>query len=368
MSRVPHLLNQWPALAAMLISALMIFGNAAEDIDLPDWVFDLFEEGPAMPDTASPPRPEVSLVVSYAPVPGRDDRTPSAFMSMVFGLADPNLEDRLSGIGPVFWDHAGRGTGAMISPTVVLSTAHLFVERGKWGGPHGFTEKPPAPSDGRIFLPVRGRSYDFAKIELGSMSPRANLGLDYAIAVLSEPVCEAATILPVSPGPDDIAADDDDQVFMDLGFYGYGEVARYANHPIFTDREARSDGMHKLAMFGVVCDPIRNQATKPVVGGSTGLIITSGCDGRPGSSGGPALLSRDGGQSYAIVGVSNSYRKTDPEYNNFTRVEGAFAAHLERHVSLIDVPAAEGASVRTAPTPVSGPWLPTARQTEETAQ
>ena len=125
--------------------------------------------------------------------------------------------------------------------------------------------------------------------------------------------------------------------------------------------------MHKLAMFGVVCDPVQNQATKPAAGGSTGLIISSGCDGRPGSSGGPALLSRNGGASYAIVGVSNSYRKTAPEYNNYTRVEGAFAAHLERYVRLIDVPAAENALRSTSPTPIPGPWLPTARITGDTA-
>ncbi|MEL6467959.1 MAG: hypothetical protein AAFQ58_23600 [Pseudomonadota bacterium] len=368
MNSVSRLIEQWPIAVAASVSAFLFVTTAAEDAEVPQWLKDAFASVPETPPKPAPSPKAPDADAPYAPVPGRDDRTPIAFMNLVFGLDDPSLEAKLSGIGPVFWDHAGRGTGAMISPTVVLSTAHLFVERGKWDGPHGFTEKPPAPSDGRIYLPVCGRSYDFAKIELGSMSPRANLGGDYAIAVLEEPVCEEAAILPVSLGPDDIAAGGDDQIFMDLGFYGYREVARYADHPIFTKREVRADGMHKLAMFGVVCDPVQNQATKPVPGGTTGLIISDGCDGLPGSSGGPALLSRDGGATYTIVGVSNSYRKTDPEYNNYTRIEGALAAHLAGHVTLVDLPEADGPAQRSVPHPIPGPWLPTDFNQQEEVQ
>lgn len=371
MTRVSSFLAYWPVPVAATASLFLFVSSAAEQVEVPKWLQDAFDSLPEMPPQPAPrppQAPEIAPDFPYAPIPGRDDRTPPVFMSMVFGLGDPNLEDKLSGIGPVFWDHAGRGTGAMISPTVLLSTAHLFVERGKWDGPHGFTEKPPAPSDGRIYLPVCGRSYQFAKIELGSMSPRANLGEDYAIAVLEEPVCDEAAILPVGLGPDDIATGGAGQIFLDLGFYGYREVARYADHPIFTEREVRADRMHELAMFGVVCEPVQNQATKPVPEGTTGLIISDGCDGLPGSSGGPALLSRDDGETYTIVGVSNSYRKSDPEYNNYTRIEGAMAAHLARHVTLVDVPDADGPARRSVPTPIPGPWLPTASNKEKDAQ
>ena len=128
--------------------------------------------------------------VPYAPAPGRDDRTPIAYLSQVFDLGDAALPSKLSGIGPVFWDHAGQGAGALIATNIVLTTGHLFAERGKWEGPHGRTEKPPAPSD--------GRAYDFKAIHMGSMSPRNNLGLDYAIAEFATPVCAEATILPNS--------------------------------------------------------------------------------------------------------------------------------------------------------------------------
>lgn len=366
MRSLSAVLNHWPVPVAAMASLFLFVAAAAEQVEVPDWLKGLVEDVlPEMPD-AEPEPPVVAAPVPYAPIPGRDDRTPVAYLSQVFQLGDPGLPAKLSGVGPVFWAHAGRATGALIAPDVVLTTAHLFVERGKWDGPYGLTEKPPAASDGRIYLEACGRAYDFAALELGSLSPRSNLGEDYAIAVLAQPACPEARVLPVSLGPEDIGAGGPGQVFLDVGSYRFDEVTRYATHPLFTGRTARTDGMHQLALYGVVCTPLHNQATKPVAGGSTGLIISSGCDGRPGSSGGPALLSRDGGATYSIVGVSNSYRKHDPEYNNYTRVEGAFAAHLARHAALVDLPEMDGASKRSAPLlPVTGPWLPTSRSKPE---
>ncbi|EEE37843.1 hypothetical protein RKLH11_1681 [Rhodobacteraceae bacterium KLH11] len=113
--------------------------------------------------------------VPYAPAPGRDDRTPVAFLSHVFGLDDGGLPEKLTGIGPVFWDHAGHGTGALIAPDIVLTTAHLFTERGKWDGPYGPTNKPPAPSDGRIYLEACGQAYGPGAKELILSSSAATL-------------------------------------------------------------------------------------------------------------------------------------------------------------------------------------------------
>ncbi len=77
-------------------------------------------------------------------------------------------------------------------------------------------------------------------------------------------------------------------------------------------------------------------------GDDAGLILTDGCWGRPGSSGAPLIVSRDGGETYRIIGVANSYSKTDSEFNNFTRVTGRFASHLMRFAPDIFDPSATG--------------------------
>ncbi|MEL6467937.1 MAG: hypothetical protein AAFQ58_23485 [Pseudomonadota bacterium] len=339
MHRLGAVFNAWPAFVATAISFAMIFGNAAETVEVPPWLLQtwdyLTEVAPEVPQNPVP-APDTVADILYAPVPGRDDRTPLPFVGHVFELGDPALPAKLSGIGPVFWDHAGQGTGAMIAPDVVLTTGHLFAERGKWDGPHGRTEKPPAPSDGRIYLATCGRAYDFKAIELGSMAPRARLGLDYAIGVLAEPVCDAAQVLPVAETPNDLAGAED-QILLNMGSYRFGDVPRYAQHPLYADRPT-SDKFARYDVFGVRCRATGRDSTGNVDGLSTGLVVTSGCDGVPGGSGGPLVVSRDGGVSYSVVGVANSYMPSDSEYNNYTAVEGAFAAHLARFVDLGTLP------------------------------
>lgn len=306
----------WPPVAAFAIGLALLFSSMSETLDI------------SLPDIWPAPKPDITDV-SYAPAPGRDDRTPVAFMSQVFGLNDASLPSKLSGIGPVYWKHSGRGTGALIAPDVVLTTAHLFVANGDWKGAAGAVPIPPAPSDGFIFLPACGERYRFTKIEVGSEAPRARLGLDYAIAVLERPACDEAAILPVAETPKSLASmNRNEAIILNTGSYAFANLPRYAKHPIFTARKARGDGMHKQAVFGVLCKVTSGQDTGDVARGSTGIIITEGCDGVPGGSGGPLLLSQDGGANYAIIGVANSYRP-NTEYNNYTRIEGAFAAHIE---------------------------------------
>lgn len=294
----------------------------------------------------------------YAPAPGRDDRTPIAFLSQVFDLGDGALPTKLSGIGPVFWDHAGQGTGTLIAPNVVLTTGHLFAERGKWDGPQGPTEKPPAPSDGRIYLAACGRAYDLKAIHMGSMAPRNNLGLDYAIAELTTPACAEAVILPVTQTPQDLYGVEG-QILLNMGAYRFRDMPRYAQHPLFAAQAKQSSRHAHYAVFGVRCRATAHKDTGDVAEGSTGLVITSGCDGIPGGSGGPLIVSRDGGASYAVVGVANSYRKTDAEYNIYTAVEGAFAAHLAQFVDVISLPVASVSSLPSSVHPDiidHGPW------------
>ena len=184
MRSLSTILNLWPVPIAALASIFMFVAVAAEQTEIPSWLKGVLEKllpeaPPPTPDT-SPEPPALTARLPYAPAPGRDDRTPVPFLSHVFGLNDVALPAKLSGIGPVFWDHAGQCTGALIAPDVVLTTAHLFAERGKWDGPFDLSEKPPAPSDGRIYLAACDRAYDFKAIELGSLAPRDRLGLDLA--------------------------------------------------------------------------------------------------------------------------------------------------------------------------------------------
>ena len=244
MTKLAAVLHYWPLPVMALLSSALIGTTAIEKVDLPQWLVDAFVAvpEPLAPEPEPQPEPEAPVTafdIPYAPAPGRDDLTPVSYMSHVFGLDDPTLPGKLSGIGPVFWDHAGRGTGTLIAPNVVLTTAHLFVDDGKWEGPGGATDNPPDPSAGRIFLAVCNRSYTFKAIHLGSLAPRSRLGLDYAIAELTERACAEAQVLPVAYTPDDIARTDDqmsdDQIFLSTGYYAHEDVPRYAAHSLYGD-------------------------------------------------------------------------------------------------------------------------------------
>ncbi len=354
MTSLRNFVAMWPVPAAILLCAAMVLMSAGETVSLPEWIAKGLETPETPPEVEPEPAPE-QLSVPYAPVPGRDDRTPVAFMSHVFSLNDPNLPTKLSGIGPVYWDHAGRGTGALIAPDVVLTTAHLFVERGKWDGPNGRTEKPPHPSAGRIYLAACGRSYEFKAIHPGSMAPRKRLGLDYAIAELATPACSEASILPVAFTPGDITSHGD-QIFLSTGYYRFSEITRYATHLLYDTRDLTNRN-ERLDLFGVKCQPVAREGTGNVPKGTTAVIATEGCSGKPGSSGGPVLLSRDGGVSYAVVGVRNSSRP-GTEYNNDTRIEGAFAAHLSGFVTLESFPETNSTGAEERDWQPGGLWVP----------
>ena len=338
MSDLVRALSYWPVPAAALATGFLFVATAAEHAELPQWLIDALARAPeAAPEPETPAPPDDIADVPFAPSPGWDDRTALAHVSQVFGLHDPQIAQKLSGVGPVYWDHSGRGTGALIARDLVLTTGHLFAEDGKWEGPFGLTHKAPSPSDGRMYLEACGRAYALTAIDLGSMAPRDRLGLDYAIVRLAEPACEAARILPVAMTPDDLEQMRE-QIFLNLGSYEFSEVARYAQHPLFADKAANRNAHPRQAVFGVRCTPTGREDTGDVADGSTAVIVTEGCDGVPGGSGGPVVLSRDGGASYSIVGVANSYLP-NTEYNNYTRIEGAFAAHLETFISLNSFPA-----------------------------
>lgn len=318
-------LPPWPPVIALMIGAALVFSSAKEDLG---FTIDV-SPSPA----PLPPKVETPKTTPYAPAPGRDDRTPLVYLSKVFDLEDADLPQKLSGVGPVFW-FGGRGSGALISRKLVLTTAHLFVKGGNWVGGNRAVPVPPAASNGSIYLPVCGRSYEFSAIEVVSDAPRSRLGLDYAIAVLDEPACEEAAVLPVSLTPDDLGGEDEDAAILNMGSYPFKDVDRFATHPIFTARKNRNDGMHRHAVFGVVCRVTGYRSTGDVPEGSTGVVLTNGCDGVPGGSGGPLLMRRADSGDLTIIGVANSYRPTDREFNNYTQIEGAFAAHLSRHVAL----------------------------------
>lgn len=356
MNKFVALLHAWPVPAAALMSGAMFVAVAVDQVTLPGWLTEAFVSGPEDPKAPSP-GPDTRHDVPYGPAPGRDDRTPPLYLSQVFGLNDTALPEKLTGIGPVFWDHGGQGTGALIATNIVLTTGHLFAERGKWDGPNGRSKRPPAAADGRIYLAVCKRAYELKTIHLGSMAPRARLGLDYAIVELATPACDEATVLPVADTPNDLAAATD-QVLLNMGAYRFADLERYAQHPLFAQQAVRPAKHARYAVFGVRCAARGHHDTGRVANGSTGVIVTEGCDGVPGGSGGPLLVSRDAGVTYSIVGVANSYRP-NTEYNNYTRIEGAFAKHLAQFVDLIELPAADSANSPNASMSTKlGPWLP----------
>ncbi|MEM6680435.1 MAG: hypothetical protein AAF675_21420 [Pseudomonadota bacterium] len=344
--------QDWPVAVAALLCAVMIVGTMATHVAAPAL---LGEE----PQPAEPEVPPAKPGVAYAPAPGRDDRTPVEFMDQVFALDDPAIADKLTGVGPVFWT-TGRGSGALIAPDVVLTTAHLFVKDGTWKGGSTLLPIPPDPSQGSIYLAACGRSYPFSLIDVGDEAPRRQLGIDYAIARLKEPACDAAAILkPAVLSADEIAAlTGVSSAIVKIGAYKSDDLDRWAKHPLMTGKEVRTDGLHRFHVFGVACTLVGVRDTGPHHRGSTSLFESEGCDGVPGGSGGPLLFSRDGGKSYEIIGVANSYRP-NTEYNNFTRIEGAVAAHLAQFLpaGALRMPETGSATDYPASTLAPGPWL-----------
>ena len=99
MTFVLSTLRQWPAFTALLVSTAMIVSTAADQIELPDWLPELFDADPE--PEPSPDDEDASDIFPYAPAPDRDDRTPLAYVDLVFGLSDPDLPAKRSGSGPV---------------------------------------------------------------------------------------------------------------------------------------------------------------------------------------------------------------------------------------------------------------------------
>ena len=149
-------------------------------------------------------------------------------------------------------------------------------------------------------------------------------------------------------------ATEQDQIFLSTGIYAYGDLPRYADHPYYASRD--QGPYDHLDLFLVRCRTVGREDTGAVDAGSTAVTAMRGCDGRPGSSGSAGLLSRDGGKTYAVVGVRNSGRP-GTEYNNDTRIEGAFAAHLSAFVDLQTFPEANGTRPLPVAFPPGGPWV-----------
>lgn len=321
--RFSKLTRYLPVVGALVLSTAMIATAISQDLDWHLWGGDSSEQSQPLPHLTQPQG------IPFAPSPDRDDRTPIPYLSLVFGLGDPTLATKLSGVGITFWEHSGRGSGTLIAPDIVLTTGHLFAENGLWKGPDGLTAERPPASDGRFYLETCGRSYTFRHIRLGDVIPRQPLGLDYAVAVLEDPVCEEAMIMPVVITPLDLARHDD-QILLAIGAYEIADVTQYAGHPVF---KWRSGSEAHLGIFGVRCQATGMRDTGEVAEGATAVIETEGCDAKPGGSGGALVLSRDGGQTYNLVGVTNSYQP-DSEYNNFTQIDGAVARQLQSFVTV----------------------------------
>lgn len=314
-----NLLMRWPVAVAFLLGVGTIYVSMLENLSA--------EDVPAPRLWELPERPE-----PRGGQPDKDDRTPLEHLSSTFGLADPDLPQKLSGIGPVYWRGAGRGSGVLFgSRDIVLTTGHLFVAHGGWIGPRGPTLSPPPAANGFIYLEACKQSYHFTTIEVGSRAPRNQLGLDYAIARLAQPACEEAAVLTgatLSEARVHAMVADGAHV-LNMGAYDFREVETFAQDPLLTGKPPRPDSLHRQHIFGVLCSVTGVQSTGDTPEGSTGIIETSGCDGVPGGSGGPLLIPVNGGAEWRVIGVANSYRPMAPEYNNYTRIEGAFAAHIE---------------------------------------
>jgi len=147
------------------------------------------------------------------------------------------------------------------------------------------------------------------------------------------------------------------QRLLRVGADAFAEVEHYATHPLLTDQLQGDNGYERQASFGVKCTATGRRDTGDVPEGSTAVVETAGCDGVPGGSGGPLLVSRDGSTTYNIVGVANSYRP-DTEFNNYTRIEGAFAKHLAEFVDLVELTASGTSLPATSVLSDPRPWLP----------
>ena len=238
MQFIECLLAAVPAVVALLLSAGTVYVSMKEDLgegQVPTPVPLEMPEIPRFWDFQERPDPHTGR-------PDVDDRTPLEHLSNAFGLADPQMADKLSGVGGVHWAGVGAATGTLFGrPDVVLTTAHLFVKGGRWKDGGRPVSVPPPATRGFFYLDVCQRSYRFSLIEVGSEAPRQNLGLDYALVQLEEPACPEAAVLQGATLSDErmSAMVEQKAMVLNLGVYRTQDVDVFRDDPVIIGKARR---------------------------------------------------------------------------------------------------------------------------------
>lgn len=241
----------------------------------------------------------------------------------------------------------GGGTNSLATAVAIgrrhlITAAHLFVAKGKWGATG--TDRRPAS---REFGPYRvyiegcpGRVYGVANVFVATLNPEAHRKLDYAVVQLDQPHCGPSVAL-WSMSDDEVdrllygkGAEAGPRMVTAVGYYGSYTINRYDQSAVldtgtFHDLPFDKKLAWQYAAEGRVLDEnyddlFLNDHDNPQ------RLLVHEIDAAVGGSGGP-LLVRDGDENY-VIGIHIGERRDDATVNFAIQVSNGFLDLIVEHV------------------------------------
>jgi len=265
---------------------------------------------PAQPPTVESDQP-ILYEQGLQSLGGADDRVPLSALSGVYNLDDDTLEHRLAALGSVHTT-SGRCTGSVLGRSdFVITAAHCL--------------EGASAQEVHFFSVACNASYTVDRIYVSPRYSLRRIAFDYAFIDLAEPVCDTVEPFQAITLTDDAVRQLQQQQYplLSLSVFSFDETARHEEFP-----QARRQSLlrwQRLSGFGVFC---RFAERNDLTGTDQEAVLyrTEGCDTFPGNSGGPLLVSLDGGQNYRVIATLFGCGSVDC----FPRIKGPFAADLER--------------------------------------
>lgn len=248
----------------------------------------------------------------------KDDRVPISVLSDEYDLNDPNLPKKLTGLGSLYIGN-GRCTASLLGRNdFIITAAHCLPKPSKRNTAHIKIE----------FYSLTCKTfYTATKRFIKTDNPRRHIDLDYAFLKLDQPACADATPFQAVTLTDEAAKEmlEFSYPLLSLSTFEFEAVRRHAEFP--KAWEKARERYNNLEAFGVFC---RFSKPRDNIGQPKNALTyyTQGCDTFSGNSGGPLLVSLDGGKSYKVIATLFGHTFNGSE-NLFPRVKGVYAKNLE---------------------------------------
>lgn len=268
-------------------------------------------------------------------IAGTDNRVPVEALSDVWGLDDPELPAKLSGIGKLEWryeDSVSTCTASLIHQRMVITAAHCVTE-------DGLSAEPQKLWFYSVACDSKYRAQD---LYVKTHQPIGQTDIDYAYLLLESSTCPDAVPFQAVTLTDETALEIRERSYplLSLSVFPFAATERHGEFPL-----AQSDALARYksyTAFGVFC---RLDPSQPTVSDIEDAFThkTEGCSNFPGNSGGPLLVSLDFGATYQIFATNyGSIRGSDGRLGVYPRIRGEYARDLERIYSAWGLGAAHG--------------------------